>query len=121
MKKAIALFVLLICTSYVGYSQQDKNVNSLISGKWFIQTMEVDNDVMDLTAGNHWMVFHSNGLYQLMLDNEEQVGTWQLDAENELQLDDNFKGSSIIKKLNDKEFMFSILGKDIEYTIALKK
>lgn len=122
MKKVIALFVLILATSYSSYSQQDQNLNSLISGKWFIETMEVENDLMNLSEEGHWIVFHDNGLYQLMLGEEEQVGTWHFDEKNELKLDkENFEGSSIIKKLDDKEFKFSVLGKDIQYTIALKK
>ena len=110
--------VLLFCTSFLGFSQEENNFDNLTSGKWHIASVEIENQVMDVDAEDHWMVFYENGLYQIMLDNEEQVGTWEIDQQNEIKFDvEDFNGDSHVNQLSDHELKFSISG----YTLALVK
>ena len=118
MKKVFTLFVFLLGASYLGFSQEKDCFKNLTSGKWHITSVEIEDEVMNVAQEGHWMVFHSNGLYQIMLDEEEQVGTWHLDEKNEIKFDaENFDGASYIKRLSDNELKFSISG----YTLALSK
>ena len=117
MKESIFFSILFMCISFCTYSQQDKYDN-LTSGKWQIKSVEIGNEVMDVRNEGHWMVFHSNGFYQMMLDNEEQVGTWKLDDKNQLKFDvENFNGESFISELSAEQLKFFISG----YTLALTK
>jgi len=118
MKKLILVLIITITASFTSFAQQEKNIESLTTGKWNIEVVEVDNEVMNVKNEGHWMVFHPNGSYQIVLDNEEQRGTWNLDKELGINFDNEVKnGTSSIKKINDKELKFSISG----YTIALTK
>lgn len=118
MKKMFFSFIFLLGVSCLGFSQEKESYDNLTSGKWQIASVAIENEVMDVAEEGHWMVFHANGYYQIMLDQDEQVGTWSLDEKNKLNFDDkNFKGKSYIKKINDKELNFSISG----YTLALVK
>ena len=118
LRKIFTLFTFLLGISFLGFSQEKDNYDNLTSGKWQIESVEIENEVMNVSEEGHWMVFLSNGLYQIMLDKEEQVGTWSLDEKNEIKFDtENFDGESYIKKINDNELKFSISG----YTLALSK
>ncbi len=121
MKKVIAFALLFFGAIFLATSQETYNQDkfeNLTSGKWQIETVTVDNEIMHVADEGHWMVFYENGLYQIILDNEEQVGTWKLNQQNNIQFDfENFEGESNISELSDDELKFSISG----YTLALKK
>jgi len=118
MKKVFTLFLFFLCISSIGFSQEKENFNNLTSGKWQIASVEIENEFINVAEEGHWMVFHSNGLYQIVLDKDEQIGTWSLAKENEIKFDaENFNGESYIKKISDKELRFSISG----YHLALTK
>lgn len=118
LRKVFTLFVFLLGMSFLSFSQEKNNYDNLTSGKWQIESVEIENEIMDVSDEGHWMVFHSNGVYSIMLDKEEEAGTWSLDAKNEIKFDtENFDGESYIKKINEKELKFSISG----YTLALSK
>lgn len=123
MKKATALIVFFLGFSCLGFSQEKDSINNLTSGKWQIESMEIENETMDLSKENHWMVFSTDGKYEMMLDDKKQVGTWQLIVnKNEIKFDaEKFDGISEIKKLTDKEFLFSISEGDVVYIMALKR
>jgi len=117
MKKSILILVFLV-SSFITYAQQTKNVENLTSGKWKIETIEVENEVMSIENENHWMVFHADGLYEIYLGNEQQVGTWVYDEEKGLQFNKELIDmNSSINELNNKQLKFSISG----YTLALSK
>ena len=118
MNKVLALFVFLLGISFLGFSQEKGKFNNLTSGKWQIESVEIENEIMNVSKEGHWMIFHSDGTYQIMLDKDAQVGTWHLDEKNEIKFDvEDFNGESYIKNLSEKELRFSISG----YTLALTK
>ena len=117
MKKLVTILVLLLA-SFASFSQQENSFNNLTSGKWQIQSVEIENEVMSVSNEDSWMVFYENGLYEMYLDEESQVGTWNLNENNVLNFDvENFDGESNIRKLTDHDLKFSISG----YTLALSK
>ena len=118
MKNVLSLFICLLCISFIGFSQEKNNYDNLTSGKWQIESVEIENDIMNVSDEGHWMVFYANGLYQIMLDQEEKVGTWSIDEKNEINFDSEaLANNSNINKLSDRELRFSISG----YTLALVK
>lgn len=122
MKKAIALFVFLLGATYLGFSQEKNNVNHLTSGKWHVKSMNFGDEKLELSKGKHWMVFNKNGVYKIMLDNQEQIGTWQLDEAKQIKFDaENFLGNSKIEKLTAKEFLFSISQGNVVCKMTLEK
>jgi len=119
MKKVLTLFLFFLGSLFLGFSQEknDQDFDNLTSGKWQIASVEIGNEVMNVANEGHWMMFYDNGLYQLVLDDEEQVGTWKIDK-NDIKFDvENFEGNSYLRKLSDSELKFSISG----YTLALTK
>lgn len=118
MKKLILLIAIALTSTFTIFAQQDNNVDNLTNGKWNIEFVEIENEVIDVKNEGHWMVFYNNGLYQILLDNEEQVGTWNLDEQLDMELDgEEANGKSAIKKISDSELQLSVSG----YTIALTK
>ena len=116
--KFLLTLIFIVFTSFLSFSQEQNNLESLTSGKWKIESVEIEDEVMNVKDEGHWMVFYPDGLYQIYLDNEEQVGTWKIDKEKGLKFDDEaIDGKSIIKQLDDKALKFSISG----YTLALTK
>lgn len=123
MKKAIALVVFLLGASYLGFSQEKCNVSQLTSGKWKVKSMEIGNEKLELSGDAHWMVFRTNGVYEIKLEDKAQLGTWKLsENKKDIKFDSqNFDGNSTIKKLTDKEFLFSISQGEVVYNMTLRK
>lgn len=118
MKKFTLLVAITIITTFSSFAQQDKNIENLTTGKWNIEFVEIENEVINVKDEGHWMVFHPDGMYQIILDNEEQVGTWNINDDLEMNFDDNeANGKSTLKEIKDNKLKFSISG----YTIALAK
>ena len=118
MKKLLLLVAITLTTSFTAFAQQSENLESLTTGKWNIEVVEIENEVIDVKNEGHWMVFYADGFYELLLDDEGQVGTWELDEELTLKFDSETKNEkSSIQKINNKELKFSISG----YTLALTK
>ena len=89
-------------------------VDGLISGKWKINSVYVEDEVMNVSGEGNWMEFNCNGTYEISLDHEEQIGTWNLDSENHISLDLEESNVSAISK---EHLSFSISG----YTLDLTK
>ena len=123
MNKAFALFVFFLLCSSLGFSQEKSKFNTLISGKWRLERMVFDDEKMELTGENHWMIFNSDGHYQLMLNQNEEKGTWKFsNAENEIQFDSaHTERVSKIERLTDNEFSISISDGDSICVIELKR
>ena len=118
MNKVLALFVFLLGISFLGFSQENKNLNNLTSGKWHIDSVQVENEFMIVTKEDNWMVFHVDGTYQIMLDKTAQIGTWAVDEKNEMKFDSkSFDGKSHLEEIDYNNLKFSISG----YTLALTK
>lgn len=122
MKKGLLTLVFFLGISYLGFSQE-KESDVLTSGKWRIESMQVGNEKLELSNENHWMEFHTDGKYQLVLDQQQEEGTWSFSEEaKEIKFDERvFKGKSEIKKLTNREFLFSVSEGDVVYTMTLKK
>lgn len=118
MKKLILLIVITLTVTFTTSAQQKHNIDNLTAGKWNIEFVEIENEVIDVKNEGNWMVFYTDGLYQILLDDEQQIGTWNLDE----QLGIKFNGESsneksVIKEIDGSKLKFSIAG----YTIALTK
>ena len=123
MKRALLTLVFLLGFSILSFSQEKNNLDELISGRWRVEYMEIDGEKIDLTQEENWMVFHNNGVYQLLLDQKEELGTWDFtEGQDEIKFDaKTFDGISKIKKLSNKEFLFSIAEGDLVCTLSLRK
>jgi len=96
----------------------DQDFTKLTSGKWSINSVSIEDETMTVDSNINWMKFHSDGFYNIMLDEEEQLGTWSVDENNQIKLDkDLFDGDSSLEIVNDSELKVMISG----YTIALTK
>ena len=117
MKKIIILSI-FFAFNFAVFAQQKNELANLTSGKWKIETVEIENEVIDVANEGHWMIFYPDGFYQLLLDDEEKVGTWKFDENTGLEFDDEvLNGKSSINELSAQTLKFSIS----DYTIALCK
>ncbi|WP_299008352.1 lipocalin family protein [uncultured Tenacibaculum sp.] len=123
MKKVIALLVFLLGSTSLCFSQENQEINSLLSGKWKVQSMEIGNEKMEFSDGNNWLEFNTNGKYQVVMNDQGKEGTWKLNEEkNELEFDDeSFESNLKIEKLNDKELLVSAVEDETVYTMVLKR
>ena len=118
MKKNLFFFVLVLLLNFSVFSQETNNFENLTSGKWSIESVKIESDFMDVHNQGCWMVFYPNGLYQIMLDKEEQVGTWKLNESNEIKFDfESYEGDSLISQIDEHHLKFSISG----YTLELSR
>jgi len=108
----------LSISEYTLILKKEKNVQSLTLGKWKINTVSFENEVINVEQEDNWMAFHTNGFYEIYLDKEKQSGTWRLNDNNELKIDEEgFDGESHLSELTQEELNFSVSG----YAIALSK
>lgn len=129
MKKVFILFVKLfsffslLLVSTVGFSQESSEVNQLTLGKWNVESMEIGTEKVQFYGDKNYMEFNEDGKYQVVLNEEQKIGTWKLnDESNELELDEeSFKKNLKIKRLNEREMLVSASEGDVVYTMVLKK
>lgn len=129
MKKVFILFVKLfsffslLLVSTVGFSQESSEVNQLTLGKWNVESMEIGTEKVQFAGDKNYMEFNEDGKYQVVLNEEQKIGTWKLnDESNELELDEeSFKKNLKIKRLNEREMLVSASEGDVVYTMVLKK
>jgi len=120
MKKIVVLLFLMLGTTSLSYSQELK---TLISGKWFVDSMKVGNEICEFYEGSSWLEFSSEGKYEVMMNDQKEAGTWKLLKEkNELEFDDkSFDENLKIEKITETELLVSAKDKDIIYTMSLKR
>ncbi len=121
--KVISVFVLLI-TSTLSYSQEINELEFLTSGKWHLESVQIGDEIQKYPKESSWMIFKSEGTYQIMMSNNEKVGKWKLDEAKKsikFEEDESLAKGLKIELLNDKELLFSATQGDIVYTMKLKK
>jgi len=120
MKKIVVLLFLMLGTTSLSYSQELK---TLISGKWFVDSMKVGNEVCEFSEGSSWLEFSSEGKYEVMMNDQKEAGTWKLIKEkNELEFDKtSFDENLKIEKITETELLVSAKDEDIIYTMSLKR
>ncbi|CAM1358085.1 conserved hypothetical protein [Tenacibaculum sediminilitoris] len=120
MKKVIILLLLLLASTTLIYSQE---LNSLISGKWFVTSMKVGNEKIEFLKESSWLEFSSDGKYEMVINNKKEEGTWKLIKEKkELEFDNkSFESNLKIEKINKKELLVSARGEKNIYTMWLKR
>ncbi|MCF2873954.1 MULTISPECIES: hypothetical protein [unclassified Tenacibaculum] len=127
MKKVIALFVLLLSFASVSYSQEtnSKEINEkefLTSGKWFVETVQIGNEVQKFSQKDSWMVFHADGNYQVVMSSHEKNGHWKLNKEHKVILEEESQETDLkIEVLSETELLFSATDGDIAYSMKLSK
>ena len=120
MKKIVVLLFLMLGTTSLSYSQELK---TLISGKWFVDSMKVGNEICEFPEGSSWLEFSSEGKYEVMMNDQKEAGTWKLIKEkNELEFDKtSFDENLKIEKITETELLVSAKDEDIIYTMSLKR
>ncbi len=123
MKKVITLLVFLLGTTSLSFSQENQEINSLLSGKWKVQSMEIGNEKVEFSDGNSWLELNTNGNYQVLMNNQEKKGTWKVNKEKtRLEFDDDsFESKMKIEKLSKRELLVSAVEDEIVYTMVLKR
>ena len=105
MKKCIALIVFfIVCTNQV-FSQEKKQSENLISTKWKIESIQIQQELINLSEEDNWMMFYENGIYEIYLGHEYKKGTWVLEGETNLKFD---LEDSNVHKLSTNRLEFSI-------------
>ncbi|MDP2540874.1 MULTISPECIES: hypothetical protein [Tenacibaculum] len=120
MKKVIILLFLLLGITSLSYSQELK---TLVSGKWFVDSMKIGNEKFEFLDGKNWLELSSDGKYQVMMSNKEERGTWKLITDtNELEFDnESFEENLKIEKISETMLLVSARNKETIYTMWLKK
>lgn len=131
MKKVLTLFVkvfyiftfLLVFTT-VSHAQEVNEVDFLTSGKWFVESVQIGNQTQEFNASENWMVFHSDGKYQITMSSKEQQGNWNFNEEQKaIQIEDEeaLAAGFKIKTLNAKELLVTASEGDMAYTMKLRR
>lgn len=113
----------MLGASYLGFSQEKGNSEDLTFGKWRIESLDFGSEKVEFSNENNWIIFDKDGNYYVIIDDEKLLGsgTWK-SCEEGVKFDgDSFDGDSIIKKLSDKEFSFSLMQGSQVCTVNLKK
>ncbi|WP_435255171.1 hypothetical protein [Tenacibaculum sp. A30] len=120
MKKIVVLLFLTLGATSLSYSQE---LNTLITGKWFVDSMKVGNEVCEFKEGSSWLEFSSEGKYEIMMNAQKEEGSWKLLKEkNELEFDKkSFDENLKIEKITETELLVSAKDEDIIYTMSLKR
>ena len=104
---------------------QDKTaeIERLTSGKWHVYEMQVGNEKLEFAENENWMLFNTDGVYQVVLNSQEKKGTWKFVEDkkeitfDESEIEKNFK----IMKITNKELLVAATEGDMVYTMVLKR
>ncbi|CAM1333478.1 hypothetical protein [Tenacibaculum aestuariivivum] len=124
MKKVFPLILLLFSIHAVSFSQQSSEVNFLTSGKWLLESVQIGEEAQNYPENNSWMIFYTDGKYQVMMSNQEKKGDWKFEEKTKvlkLEGDENLANGLKIELLSDKELLFSGSEGNIVYTMKLRK
>ncbi|WP_272148943.1 hypothetical protein [Tenacibaculum aiptasiae] len=124
MKKVIALFVLILSFASVSYSQEINEMDFLTSGKWFVETVQIGDEIQEFSKNDSWMVFTKDGNYQVVMSNHKKKGHWKLDEGHkviELEEEESKATGLKIEILNETKLLFSATDGDVAYSMKLSK
>jgi len=66
MKEYIALFMFFIGFNSLVFSQEKNDSNTLTSSKWKIESIQIEEDLINLMEEDNWMVFNKNGFMKFI-------------------------------------------------------
>jgi hypothetical protein len=125
MKKVFPMLLLLLSVTSISFSQEINELNFLTSGKWLVESVKIGEETQNYSEEDaSWMVFHSDGKYQVMMNNNEKQGVWKFEELTKVikfEGDESLVNGLKVELLNDKELLFSATEGDIVYTMKLKK
>lgn len=131
MKKVLTLFVkvfsifsfLLIISTFT-YAQEINELDFLTAGKWSVSSVQIGEQKEDFTQKESWMHFYADGKYEIQMSNDQKEGVWKFDEEEKavtFEDEEALAAGFKIKKLNDKELLFSATEGDVVYTMTLRR
>ncbi|WP_299157446.1 hypothetical protein [uncultured Tenacibaculum sp.] len=124
MKKVIAVLVLILSFTSVSYSQEINELDFLTSGKWFVESVQIGEEIQEFYQNNSWMIFHADGKYQVVMGNNKKNGLWKFDEEHKvikLEEEESTVTGLKIEILNETKLLFSATDGDMAYSMKLKK
>lgn len=124
MKKVFPILLLLLSVTSLSFSQEINELNFLTSGKWFVESVQIGEEIENYSEDASWMVFHSDGKYQVVMNNNEKQGVWKFEELTKVikfEGDESLANGLKVELLNDKELLFSATEGDVVYTMKLKK
>jgi len=114
MKKCIALLVFFLGFNSQVFSQEKNDSYNLTSSKWKIESIQIGQEVINLTEDDDWMIFRKDGSYEIYLDHNSKTGIWSLDKDKNLKFD---LEDANVNKLSENRLEFSLF----DFTLALIK
>ncbi|PKH51491.1 hypothetical protein CXF68_12705 [Tenacibaculum sp. Bg11-29] len=124
MKKVFPILLLLLSVTSLSFSQEINELNFLTSGKWLVESVQIGEEIQSYSEDASWMVFHSDGKYQVVMNNNEKQGIWKFEELTKVikfEGDESLVNGLKVELLNDKELLFSATEGDVVYTMKLKK
>ncbi|WP_422091542.1 hypothetical protein [Tenacibaculum ovolyticum] len=124
MKKVFPILLLLLSVTSLSFSQEINELNFLTSGKWLVESVQIGEEIENYSEDASWMVFHSDGKYQVVMNNNEKKGVWKFEELTKVikfEGDESLANGLKVELLNDKELLFSATEGDVVYTMKLKK
>ena len=124
MKKVFPILLLLLTFVATSFSQEINELDFLTSGKWQVESVQIGDEIQSYSDDNSWMVFHKDGKYQVVMNNDEKNGNWKFEEATKsikFEGDESLIDGLKIKLLNDKELLFSASEGDVVYTMKLRK
>lgn len=124
MKKVFPILLLLLSVTSLSFSQEINELNFLTSGKWLVESVQIGEEIENYSEDASWMVFHSDGKYQVVMNNNEKQGVWKFEELTKVikfEGDESLANGLKVELLNDKELLFSATEGDVVYTMKLKK
>lgn len=124
MKKILPLVILSVFVTWMTQAQdKTEEIERLTSGKWHVYEMQVGNEKLEFAENENWMLFNTDGVYQVVLNSQEKKGTWKFVEDkkeitfDESEIEKNFK----IMKITNKELLVAATEGDMVYTMVLKR
>lgn len=124
MKKVIAVLVLILSFTSVSYSQEINELDFLTSGKWFVESVQIGEEIQEFSQNDNWMIFHADGKYQVVMRNDKKNGLWKFDESDKvikLEEEESSATGLKIEILNEKKLLFSATDGDVTYSMKLKR
>lgn len=119
------LSISILVSLYSFFSAQNDIKNTISSGKWYINSIQLGEDIMSIPEDmikNSWVVFESNSKYKDYTTGSEN-NTWTYNPKNNtISISNNNKTS--IKKIihiDNNEFIISIQVDSEEMYIFMQK
>ncbi|BDD03884.1 lipocalin family protein [Aureibacter tunicatorum] len=126
MKKIILLTFLALISLQNIIAQGKNEFELIISGKWYLEYVEMDGQKMELPAEMqkmNWVIFHADGKQEGMEDGQKYVGKWEFNKSNKIIRTDDLDGKVDQKliSVNENKLIVSVKEQGTEMIMGLKK